>query len=77
MFISNIYDTVNSVISTNRLHVECHDDCIDCFYQFGQERVGAILRNGIVTGYKTKMIPSGIITEELIRYCIHRISAIK
>ena len=69
MFEENIVDIINYAIRTNSVNVVHFNNCIYCFYQFGQEQVGAVLDNGTVHGYRTNMIPDSVITNALIDYC--------
>ena len=78
MFYISIEDIVRYVIKTNEMYIEDTHNYLRCFYQFGQEEIGAILvkQNGVIHGYKTRMVPSGEITTAIINYCKDRVDDI-
>ena len=78
MFYTNANDIVRYVVKTNEMYIENKCNYLRCFYQFGQEEIGAILikQNGVIHGYKTRMVPSGEITTAIIDYCKDRVDDI-
>lgn len=78
MFEVDINKLIKMAIATNQMEVEDCDNYFRCFYCFGQEQIGAILikQNGVIHGYRTRMIPNNEIFDAVIEHCKDHIDSI-
>ena len=76
MFMSN---SIDAIISNHHLLIERCADCTRCFYQLGNEEVGAVLIKGIgaVYSYRTDNVPNTVIAQAMIDRCMDRVSKIR
>ena len=76
MFMSN---SIDAIINNHHLLIERCVNYTRCFYQLGNEEIGAVLIKGIgaVYSYKTCDVPNTVIVQAMIDRCLDRVSKIR
>ena len=61
----------------NSIRVDVHDDSIDCYYKFGDIRIGVVCRNHGYTRYISRNASDKPLASLSLDHCIDRIRSLQ